>query len=407
MSYHINPSTGDSGKCSAKPGNCPFGSDDEHYTSPEAARAAFEASQEVNTFHKAMSLKEMNAIAKDVKHPKLINTLIQRGSKQTHANLSKNEHINEQDIRAILALRDDPETRARFFMREDAPLDLLEPEDFAAVAEKAIQADKFSSSPLSNFQWRQNPLSRVAFSENITDAHYDALMASSLTEAQKSRFTPVLAAKNKISGSRVRAYYENNEWRPYPVRPDEALKNGKLSEKDLKEAPDEFIGHFAATGPSPALSSKHVTMLGTAAVARNDRRLAYWVARDSRTHKDKLIEIAKSDLAPEAIMQNQNSPAEALKEVERLHANEPFVRVENLKRTIGKTEFDKLKVKTEGSQLGRAYSETRITYDLAKVKEHGLTKEDMYYIAGARGYNVSVSYDENTGVFAGRVDTSD
>lgn len=40
--YHINPSTGDPGKCSAKLGNCPFGSADEHYTSSEAAREAFE-----------------------------------------------------------------------------------------------------------------------------------------------------------------------------------------------------------------------------------------------------------------------------------------------------------------------------------------------------------------------------
>lgn len=42
--YHLNKN-GDSGLCSAANGNCPFGSADEHYTSPEAARKAFEDSQ--------------------------------------------------------------------------------------------------------------------------------------------------------------------------------------------------------------------------------------------------------------------------------------------------------------------------------------------------------------------------
>lgn len=41
--FHVN-GKGEAGKCSAVKGNCPFGSDDEHYTSAEAARAAFESS---------------------------------------------------------------------------------------------------------------------------------------------------------------------------------------------------------------------------------------------------------------------------------------------------------------------------------------------------------------------------
>lgn len=43
--YHINPETGDVGKCSAKAGNCPFGSLDSHFTTAEAARASYEKTQ--------------------------------------------------------------------------------------------------------------------------------------------------------------------------------------------------------------------------------------------------------------------------------------------------------------------------------------------------------------------------
>lgn len=45
--YHINPETGDPGKCSAGQGHCPFGNDDTHYTSAESAREAFEIKSEI------------------------------------------------------------------------------------------------------------------------------------------------------------------------------------------------------------------------------------------------------------------------------------------------------------------------------------------------------------------------
>lgn len=40
--YHINPETGNPNKCVAKPGNCRFGADTNHYGSKDEARAAYE-----------------------------------------------------------------------------------------------------------------------------------------------------------------------------------------------------------------------------------------------------------------------------------------------------------------------------------------------------------------------------
>lgn len=40
--FHINPSTGNPGECSATVKDCPYGSADEHYGSAEEARAAYE-----------------------------------------------------------------------------------------------------------------------------------------------------------------------------------------------------------------------------------------------------------------------------------------------------------------------------------------------------------------------------
>lgn len=43
--FHINSETGEPGECSARLGNCPYAGDDEHFTSKEAARKHFEATQ--------------------------------------------------------------------------------------------------------------------------------------------------------------------------------------------------------------------------------------------------------------------------------------------------------------------------------------------------------------------------
>lgn len=40
--FHINPKSGDAGRCKAENGNCPFGGESEHHPTAEAARAAYE-----------------------------------------------------------------------------------------------------------------------------------------------------------------------------------------------------------------------------------------------------------------------------------------------------------------------------------------------------------------------------
>lgn len=54
--FHVNPQTGEAGKCSAKHGKCPFGDMNVHFTTIEAAREAFEGS---------MAGEEHKAVKKD------------------------------------------------------------------------------------------------------------------------------------------------------------------------------------------------------------------------------------------------------------------------------------------------------------------------------------------------------
>lgn len=56
--YHINPETGNANKCFAKPGNCRFGSDDNHYGSKDEARSAYESSMAGQEFARKKALKK-------------------------------------------------------------------------------------------------------------------------------------------------------------------------------------------------------------------------------------------------------------------------------------------------------------------------------------------------------------
>ena len=59
--YHIN-SKGEPGACTAAPGNCPFGENTQHYETAEAAREAYEARNDGQTF--SVAKKQMRAETK-------------------------------------------------------------------------------------------------------------------------------------------------------------------------------------------------------------------------------------------------------------------------------------------------------------------------------------------------------
>jgi hypothetical protein len=62
--FHIN-GKGEAGKCTATQGGCPFGGDEKHYPTPEAAREAYEksATTKKGLFSRFTSKKEPNPVA--------------------------------------------------------------------------------------------------------------------------------------------------------------------------------------------------------------------------------------------------------------------------------------------------------------------------------------------------------
>lgn len=400
MKFHVNPETGEAGACKAIKGGCPFGGEEKHFTSIEAARANYESTQQ--SF--SMPLKEMNAQAKSTDDPALISRLIDNGSERTFANLAKNPNLTNEQAGAMLAKLKNPVIRAALYTRSDLVLkfDGITPEDFEEIM---FRTDPRDSNPLSYPSNGQLP--RMTRDPFLTDAHYDRVMNSPRIRNNIRKNLPaVLSEPNGISPKKLREWLDSNNWPRWPASPDVALVSGKLTEQDLIDAPEHYISHFSATGPSPRLTSKEVDMLARVGVKRGDERLTLMAARDDRISQETLEELVNRGYHSEELYKNSKLSAAAKKKIEDARPDEPFVRMGKLKERIGVEAFETISRNDGGSNLGRAYNESRILFDTAKVKEYELTRDDIFYLANARGFNAGVSYDSATGLFTGRVDSS-
>lgn len=403
MRYHINPATGEPGRCSAKNGGCPFGGENEHYTSPEAAREAFEASNSDSTF--SMSLKDMNSLAKTANDSQVIAGIIAKGSDRTLNNLAKNPNLTPQDVKTALAKTRNPAVRANLLVANNGPAELMEPADLEEILAKLPAKEQHSTTA---FYRNGDKIARLVNNPYLTDEHYEQVINSSRIPAGlKNRFAIILGDDNKISPQKTRAFIEAANWRNYPVNADRALVNKKLTEQDLMDAPDKYLDNFSATGPSKILGTREVDILGQVAVKKGHDRLQMWVAKDSRTSSHVLDTMGRFSLQSEHIYKNPNTSNHIKARIAEKDASKPYIRMDELRNKIGDAEYLSILKAGGGSQLGRAYSQTETIFDMEKVRKYNLTNDDVFYMAGARGFNGGTRFNPDTGVFSGYIDSSD
>lgn len=166
--FHINPETGNPGSCSAQTGNCPFGSDDEHYTSAEAARTAYEKQMDSESFSVVRDrdkVRAMKAIAQE-----LIDTTLARKAaldarkatvpgtperKEASAKVAETKAANEAAIAKTTALGRTPKSFIygvdhNGAIYNNAQLHRIRPyadEDYARLAGVKITADSSFAMP--------------------------------------------------------------------------------------------------------------------------------------------------------------------------------------------------------------------------------------------------------------------
>lgn len=403
MRYHINTDTGRAGQCGAAEGNCPFGTESQHYTSAVAARAAYEASREADTF--TMSLKDMNATAKATDDHDAIAKLIESGSERTLNNLAKNQNLTLAEIKGALERTTNPSTRASLLTNQFGPAELITPEDLEELVYR-LSKERSETAPF--YKGGSKNLASLINNDFLTDAHFNTVMNSDrFSEAVKKRFSIVLAESNSISPHLTYDTLKARNWQGYPITLDKAIVNGKLSEDDLINAPEVVRDRLAATGPPPNMTTKELDILGKVAVKTGHDRLQMWVAKDSRTSSAVLNTMGRLGIQPEAIYGNPNTSAHIVAKIVEERAQEPYVRMGELKKELGDAKFAEILKSGGGSQLGRSYSQSLTQFDMEKVRQYGLNKDDIFYLAGSSSYNAGASFNSKTGVFTGKIDSSD
>lgn len=400
--YHVNPKTGNAGPCSAEIGNCPFGGEENHYTSREGAQVAYEMAQASNTLPDG--LREMNSKAKYVKDPKEIDGLIASGSERTLGILSQNTNLTLEQQNAILDRATSAHVRASIFLsKKDDDYSKMRPEDAEDAFARRAKGRTYG-------YYYEKKLFGFLYSKDLDDDIYDKLRNSDkIQDVAKSGLFGLLDGDNKISNDKVREELSKSaHWRLHPFNGNKALENGKLTKQDLLDAPDDFInGSFSATGPSPILSEKSIDTLAEVAVERGDERLATMVARDARTSSKALSLL--SDSAPEAVYLNPKTDAKTRQDIVDLHSNRPYIRMGELKKKMGEEDFGKIVKSSSSKSLNGSgtYSEKTIYYDLDLIKKHNLTRDDILYLSNSDSYNAGGSYDEATGTMKLRLDSGD
>jgi hypothetical protein len=401
MRYHINPTTGEPGKCSAKNGGCPFGGENEHFTSPEAAREAFEAANASSTF--AMSASEMNAAAKTTSDHEVIAGLIAKGTPRTLGNLAKNPNLTEQEVAEALTKTQDRELRANLLLAHGGPASAVTPEDLEHILTKRPK-----SLARGNFFRSNDKFIQLVNNDHLTDDHFQQVMNSSeLSKQVKDQMLIVLSEPNKISSKTTVDWLKNNGWPAYPVNPAKALLNGKLTEADLIDAPESYIDNFSATGPSPLLGTKEVDTLASVAIKTGHTKLQYWVAKDARTSPAILSTMASYSMEPESLYANPNTPPKAKERIAEKYADKPYVRVDQLAKRLGDKEFDSIITADSSTKRGRAYHESSVIFDMDKVQKYGLTQDDIRYMASSKNFSTYTRFNPQTGELTGSVDSSD
>lgn len=101
--YHIN-GRGEPRSCSARPGNCPFGSVDDHYSSAEEAMSAFESKMADATFvshsRDSAPAQGLNSTTLEDLKPRDTDTLVQLEDRQNRAERFAREGDNETFLQA-------------------------------------------------------------------------------------------------------------------------------------------------------------------------------------------------------------------------------------------------------------------------------------------------------------------
>lgn len=404
MRYHTTKK-GEIAPCDAPPGRCPLNSD--HYDSVAEAEKGLESKMSDSLFApgdsaradvdpSTMKLSELNQAVKNTTDEAVINEGIARGSNRTHKNLVRNESLTAEQLKTLRDKSEDPDVRK------------------AALRHKNFAPANMTNDEFAEIAYRQNSgygsRSNVLKDDSVDDAKLAAYKAYSETHGRVASTSDALAnPNNKLSSDTVAAEAAKG-WSEAGA----AISSGRMSPSQIEALPDHSVYWGNVDREKDPQNLEGYTRWSLK--DRDDdpiyrekgSYIAGRVAANPNTSSSSLDKLAAAGKAPEEVYSNPNTSASTR---EKLKGTYPEVarkaHIMDLEREHGNLR-DQIVSESSTSRpySGAPYSTTRIAVDKEKVKEYGLSSDEVRDVLGARGYNVRSQYDAEKGLFVGEIDSS-
>lgn len=397
VKYHVNDK-GEPGVCNAVH-KCRFNaSEEEHYDTPQEARAGYEKKmveeivpEGINKSTK-LSASKLNKVAKFTDDQEILLDAAQRGSSRVRASVLSNHNSGGEVLRELYKTSTPNSEEAKAIVKhknypvEDLTTGQIIPvmrqywaggtERTKIAADDSINDEK--SARISEFvKGDIKVLSAMAFNEN--------------NQISKNQRTKMIDSNKPLIAEAVnRGFYspenvsrlDDNTLRNQLYYNFENLKDQKVIDAYVDEAIDRSsdVSNWEKIRKNPQLSSRTINKIVSSGAAGSSVEGFYYHKNTSPTTKAEL--------------------------------QEAFPRLASIgkaQRATGKDSIkdikDDLIVKSETKNIGTSYYADRIQLDKDKLSKYGLNKNDVEALFSG-GYNAGAVYNPETGEFTGKTDSS-
>ena len=396
VKFHLK-SNGEPAKCYAGTRPCPIGG--EHFSSEREARFYYEETRTSELFPQGIKSneidpKELAKLAEFTSDEEIIEQILLTGSDTALKNLGKNPNVSSDDLERAYKKAKSVMAKRMLIRNPNFPIRLLSGEDFA---KKLSLTKDFSD------------YKKLLEDDDFGDRH-------------------ALAIENDptLRGKVYSNFYLSNP-------------NNKLSKKFLMDSVNtpggrEKLGNIISSNRYPAEEIENLpkTMIywGTISHLTNpdyldgyanwiikngdirnshDSAVALEIARNPNTSADTLSKLAPTGFASKEIFENPKTPERVKIALTSINSDlARFSKIEKIRKDNNLNSIlDYLGEERESVSLGRSYSASRMRVNMDKAGKLGLTPEDIVYLLQPQRYNAGFKFDPESGLFEGRIDSSD
>jgi len=398
--YHVNDK-GEPGICNAVH-KCRFNaSEEEHYDTAQEARAGYEKKMVEEIVPEGvknagkLSASKLNKVAKFTDDQTILLDAAQRGSSRVRASVVSNHNTGPEALRELYKTSTPNSEESKSILKhKNYPVEDLTKHQILPVMRQYFAGAEERV--------------RIAGDDSIDDEKASVIQKLSAREI-KTLSALAFNMNNKLSDEK-RDEVINSE--PYLIT--EAINKGYYGTDSLKKLNDNELQAQVYTR-FPHLSNKKVIDGYVDEMIQRSPELpnSNWdkVVQNKNLPSKTIEKIVRSGAAGNSVEQfyyHKNTNEKIKQELEGAFPR--VASIGKMQRATGTTSVAELKSELKqkevvSNKLGTSYYAEQVQLDKQKIDKHGFTKSDVEALFGG-GYNAGATYNPETGVFVGKIDSS-